>query len=221
MNLYNELTNIWSKALGREPIASKAIANLLDQMDDMREQAKQAWIKTFTGKRLHAFNPRPEEIHLMDIAHALSKNNRFTGHSMANYTVGQHSLHVYDVLRRMGESPETCLMGLLHDGSEAYLQDIAKPFKNFLPDYQEVEEGLQNAIFQKYLGFVPTQEQYSVVKLVDEILLVNEIEQLMPSDSDWYIPDVPRIHVDVAQQYSQHYIRSQFLIIASELGATD
>jgi uncharacterized protein len=201
VNVREELGQLLLDARHDRNNMAYAIENLVVRLDQQNELAKQAWVKTFTGKRLYAFDPKPEQICLEDIAHALSKNNRFTGHCPINYTVGLHSLHVYEVLRRLGESPETCLMGLIHDGSEAYLQDIAKPFKQFLPDYQEVEELLQNMIYLKYLGYVPTSEQYSVVKMVDEILLVNEIEQLMPEDDDWFIPDVPRIHVDVTNIY--------------------
>lgn len=183
--------------------------------------AKQAWIMTYSGKHLHAFDPRPEQICLEDIAHSLSKNNRFTNHCKLDYTVGQHSLHVYDLLRRFGESTETCLIGLLHDASEAYLQDIAKPFKQFLPDYQEVEELLQNAIYLKYLGFVPTKDQYSIVKMVDEILLVNEIEKLMPQDEDWFIPDVPKIDVMLTPLMPKDLVYRGIIDIAKELGARD
>jgi hypothetical protein len=193
-----------------------------EQAEKFREyEAKQAWIKTYSGLRFYAFDPKPEQISLIDIAHSLSKKGRFSDHCPVDYTVGEHSLHCYTLLKQIGCDEQTQLMGLLHDASEAYLQDIAKPFKKFIKGYEEAEEIVQNAIYMKYLGFIPTEDQYRIVKMVDEVMLINEIKQLMPEDSDWNIPEVSPIHVDLS--YTMDWIESKidFLKIAKELGAKD
>jgi 5'-deoxynucleotidase YfbR-like HD superfamily hydrolase len=194
---------------------------LLSKFYEQKEKAKKAWIMTYTGKHLHAFDPKFDQICIVDIAHALSKNNRFTGHCFYNYTVGQHSLYVYKVLRDLGCDKTTLLMGLLHDASEAYIQDIAKPFKEFLFDYQELEELLQDMIYMKYLGFIPTKEQYAIVKYADEILLFNEIKQLMPKDNDWNIPDDIDIKVEINKKMAQEDIFQAFVEYARQLGVND
>jgi hypothetical protein len=187
-----------------------------------KEQAKMAWIKTYTGLRFHAFNPKPDQISLVDIAHSLSKKGRFSDHCPVDYTVGEHSLHCYALLKLLGCDEQTQLIGLLHDASEAYLQDIPKPFKHFIDGYSESEDIVQNAVYMKYLGFVPTEEQYKIVKMVDEIMLINEVEQLMPPDNDWFLPQVDKmIHVDLKNTMNWEDTKVDFLITALELGAKD
>lgn len=102
-----------------------------------------AWIQTYTGRQVFPFAPRPEDIDIEDIAHALSNQCRFTGHTREFYSVAQHSCLV-------SHHCDTALEGLLHDASEAYLADMAKPIKEFLPEYKEIEDRLMRAIAAKF-----------------------------------------------------------------------
>ena len=52
------------------------------------------WIQVYTGGQFWPLDPRPEEIHIEDIAHALALTCRFTGHCREFYSVAQHSLLV-------------------------------------------------------------------------------------------------------------------------------
>lgn len=87
------------------------------------------WIRTFTGKRFYPLKPTIEDIDILDIAHALSNQCRFSGHSKWHYSVGQHSVYVSQVVRSLGGSPTDIMWGLLHDASEAYLVDLPTPVK--------------------------------------------------------------------------------------------
>ena len=60
---------------------------------------------------------------------------------------------------------------LLHDASEAYLSDVTRPVKRELPKYLEIEEPLQEAIWQKYLGSALTEEENSQVFRIDDAML--------------------------------------------------
>ena len=141
------------------------------------------WIQTFTGKRFYPLDPRPEDINITDIAHALSNQCRFAGHVNQFYSTAQHSVLVSRLLPR-----EFALWGLLHDASEAYLMDIPSPFK-YLPEmstYRTFEAGAQYIIYLKYgcLGPEPPE-----VKVVDKQMLcveaTNFLGKLLPGWEKW------------------------------------
>lgn len=135
--------------------------------------ASPAWIETFAGKRFHLLDPQPDEIDILDIAHALSNQCRYTGHTRRFYSVAEHSFHVSLLC------PNTRLAGLLHDASEAYLSDISRPLKLFTSvgePYKEIESRIMEAIAAKFGFLFPFEKE---VKIADEIMLWTEKEQLM------------------------------------------
>jgi uncharacterized protein len=137
------------------------------------------WIQTYSGKKMYPIDPRPEEISLQDIGHALSNICRFTGHSNRFYSVAQHSVYV-----SVYASQENALWGLLHDASEAYLFDIARPVKReeFLKGYVEVEERLMNCIADAFgLSWPMPQE----IKELDNRFLMTEARDLGLLSTDW------------------------------------
>jgi uncharacterized protein len=103
---------------------------------------------TFTGKRIDPFHMSPDDVCIEDIAHHLSQVNRYNGATEYPYSVGQHSLLVADILLLGGASPRVELAGMLHDGSEAYINDVTTPVKyNAMSEaYRELEWGLQRLI---------------------------------------------------------------------------
>jgi 5'-deoxynucleotidase YfbR-like HD superfamily hydrolase len=83
-------------------------------------------IGTFTG-RIDPLDPRPEEINIADIAHALSRMCRYNGHCVGFISVARHSIWVSDELHTFG--PDMQFAGLLHDAAEAYIGDVPRPIK--------------------------------------------------------------------------------------------
>jgi len=81
-----------------------------------------------------------------DIAHALSLNNRYNGHTAYAYSVGQHSNNIAKVLYDYNCNDETVMYGLMHDASEAYLSDVPTPMKIKLPIYTEWEKKIMDEI---------------------------------------------------------------------------
>ena len=137
-----------------------------------------AWIETYTGRRFYVLDPRPLDVDIKDIAHALSLLCRFTGHTREFYSVAQHSILVSRVCDR-----EDALSGLLHDGSEAYLADINSPLKHSpaMVRYRTAERHVQAAVEEHFnLPKMP-----SSVKLADKRLLVTEKRDLMAATPDW------------------------------------
>lgn len=152
------------------------------------------WIQTFSGGRFYPLDPRPDDVKIVDIAHALSLNNRFTGHCARGYTVGEHSLLVVRILMEWGQGPETLMWGLMHDASEAYISDIARPLK-VQPEfkfYRDIEKKVMDAIAAHY--HLELSEP-AIVKDADTLALAIEAEALMPmrEKDQWsWLPPIPK-----------------------------
>lgn len=112
------------------------------------------WIETYTGKKYSFLNPRVDQIDAVDIAHALSKICRFTGHTKWAYSVGQHCLLVSAHLSNTGYSNPIALAGLLHDAPEAYVSDLSSPLKSLLPIYRDIEASAASVVEERY-GLLP------------------------------------------------------------------
>lgn len=142
---------------------------------------KRGWIQTYTGKQFYPLSPRPEDIDIVDIAHALSHQGRFSGHTREFYSVADHSVRVSEVC-----DPKDALWGLLHDAPEAYLVDLPRPLKEipkFGDLYKRYESGLMRAICRKFN--LPYVMPFSVEE-ADTMLLVTEARDLMfPLHPDW------------------------------------
>jgi len=138
----------------------------------MTANRPEARILTLTGS-IDLLNPDPKDIHIEDIAHALSRICRYGGHCREFYSVAQHSWHVSHLV-----SQENALLGLLHDAAEAYIGDVVKPLKMLLPDYRLVEQRIEAAVFERF-ELEMTQEDKREVKLADEVLLRTELRDVM------------------------------------------
>ncbi len=133
------------------------------------------WIQTYTGLVMYPLDPRPEEICIEDIAHALSNLCRFTGHCREFYSVADHSVRVSYAC-----DPQDALWGLLHDAPEAYLADMSRPIKRYSPFgqiYKGVEDRLMNQIVIKF-GLSQFGTPASVIE-ADTVLLMTEKRDLM------------------------------------------
>lgn len=132
------------------------------------------WILTQSGVRFYPIDPRPDEVRLEDIAHALAMECRFGGQCRTFYSVADHSVRVSHIV-----PPADALWGLLHDASEAYLKDLPKPLK-MLPQfafYREAEQRLQNTIAESF-GLSLTCP--GTVHQADLTMLATEARDLMP-----------------------------------------
>lgn len=136
------------------------------------------WIRTAGGGRFWPLDPRPEEVDIREVAHALANLCRFTGHTRDFYSVGQHS-----VLVAMLCPPEARPWGLLHDASEAYIADVSRPVKHApeMAPYRAIEADLTAAIFRRF-GLDPAMP--ASVKRADDVLCVAEARQLVRGGVD-------------------------------------
>jgi hypothetical protein len=139
------------------------------------------FIETYTGKRFYPLNARKEDICITDIAHALSNQCRFSGHTRRFYSVAEHSVHVSLVVADRGGSFEDQLWGLLHDASEAYLVDLPTPLKKdpvFGFVYRAAERALTKAIAEAF--DLEGHEPPGIVHNADLAMLATEARDLMP-----------------------------------------
>ena len=110
------------------------------------------WINVYSGTRFHPFDPRQEEIHLVDIAHALGRACRYAGHTPLHYSVAEHAVLVAEAVRLLGGTIEEQRWALMHDATEAYLVDLPNPIKRHpgFSYYVELEDMLMEEIAKRY-----------------------------------------------------------------------
>jgi len=136
------------------------------------------FIETRSGKDFWPLDPRPADVDIQDIAHALSNQCRFSGHTKRHYSVAEHSIRVSELLEEWGCTPEAQLWGLLHDASEAYLVDLPTPLKRDprFAFYLEAESRLQATICNAF--GLPIEEP-AEVRAADGVMLATEARDLM------------------------------------------
>lgn len=138
------------------------------------------WISTYSGLPFWPLDPQPEDVRIADIAHALSNLCRFAGHTREFYSVAQHSVLVSQIC---GGGP-VGLWALMHDASEAYLNDITRPVKHTqeLSGYRVLEARVQLAVCRRYQLEAAEPES---VKHVDGLVLRAEQRDLMFMPVGW------------------------------------
>lgn len=136
-------------------------------------------ITTYSKKPFDPVHTDGEGIEILDIAHALSLMCRANGHFPHFYSVAQHCVNCTKEAKAKGYSKRVQLVCLLHDASEAYLSDVTRPIKQLLPYYLEVEERLQNIIFDKWITPTLTTDERRQIFEVDDVLLYYEFKEIM------------------------------------------
>lgn len=136
------------------------------------------WQQTFTGRQFWPLDPRPDDIDVRDIAHALALQCRFAGHCRVPYSVAEHSVRVSDLIMEQTGDSNAGLAGLLHDAAEAYCVDVPRPLKPFLTGYKSIERRIAWAI-EQWSGLHEGAFEEGLVKRADEVLLATEARDLM------------------------------------------
>jgi 5'-deoxynucleotidase YfbR-like HD superfamily hydrolase len=163
-------------------------------------------MQTVSGRLFWPLDPRPGEVYINDIAHALSNLCRFGGMSSRFYSVAEHSWRV-----SLACDKKDTLAGLLHDATEAYLVDVPRPIKVHLSNYKEIELRLACVIGERFgldLANLPAS-----VKHADEVLLATEQRDLMkPPPVPWEtMPDpLPERIVPMMPSMAKRWLLKRF-----------
>lgn len=162
-------------------------------MSSLRDE----YIETVTGHKFNLLVPGPFDI--KDIAHALANNCRYTGHVKRRYSVAEHSVLVSFIMedQKLGDPFE----GLMHDAHEAYIGDLASPWKRLMPEYATHEARVELAM-RKWAGLDDKISQGA--KVADYTALLLEARRLLPSKAaDW--PMAPEV-IAMADKVEDDYM---------------
>jgi hypothetical protein len=141
------------------------------------------WMQTFLGGQFWPLDPRADEIHIGDIAHALSMQCRYAGHCLRFYSVAEHSVLLANWIWRGGATQQTALWALLHDASEAYLVDVPRPVKPHLTGYKAAEAKVMAAVCER---FGLPEEMPAEVHEADGDIIADERANMAPCVAPWY-----------------------------------
>lgn len=173
-------------------------------------------ITTYTGKKFDPMQPNMEAIEIRDISHALSLTCRGNGHVKNFFSVGQHCVYCAKEAEARGYSKRVVLGCLLHDASEAYMSDVPRPFKEMLPEYQQVEDKLIDLIYTRFLGSPLTEAEKKKVKEIDDDILYFDMIELLNVQMEGDEPEV-KIGLDYSvksfEEVEQEYLDIFYRII--------
>jgi hypothetical protein len=126
-------------------------------------------VHTRTRKLVDLNDVKPDDIDLDDICWSLAGINRWGGHGCRTYFVTDHAESVYKAMRedsihnRNLATPIELFWGLLHDGHEAYSNDLSAPLKYYLAQFTNaltlLEQRIDKAIAQHFgISEIPYNE---------------------------------------------------------------
>jgi hypothetical protein len=141
-----------------------------------------AWLQTLSGKAFDLSAPDASMVDFEnDVAPALAKLARFTGHTIGDvgYSVAQHCVLGAESLLAVTGSERLAALFLLHDAHEAFCGDIptpvAKTLEEVVPDTKRaiahLKHRLDVAIFEAADVDMPTYEEHAAIKQHDTAML--------------------------------------------------
>jgi uncharacterized protein len=186
----------------------------------MSNERGDGWIQTYSLGQFWPLDPRPEDVRIADIGHALSMMCRFTGHVHSFYSVAEHCVRVSEEVEKRaraanmprGDVSRMARWGLLHDASEAYLVDLARPVKRMhaMAPYRAAEAAIMLAVQQRF-GLVG--DEPGLVKEVDMVLCYTEARDLFPRvhpEWKWHADPLPETIVPLEWREALALFRARF-----------
>lgn len=146
------------------------------------------WMQVGGGRIFYPLDPRPEEVHIDDIATSLSRIVRYNGHSDIWITVAQHTCNCVTLAQQDDMDDRFLYAMLMHDSAEAYVGDMIRPLKVFMPEFQGVEDKVY-AVIKEALE-IP-EVPHVVIKYYDNLAWAWEKRDFFRSAREW--PNTPEV----------------------------
>ena len=193
------------------------------------------WFQTYSGHKVNPMTLESEDVHLADVAHALSMICRFNGHCIRHYSVAQHSVHgahlalSSEAFATLLDRQKLARWFLIHDAAEAYLVDMPRPVKyadkfhddaRWTKGFRSLEYAVQEVCNQQFMGIKqPSCNFEEAIKDLDNVMLATEREQLVNHHGvDWNLPLPP--HPQKLPVWTPEEAERQFVITYRALFAS-
>jgi hypothetical protein len=168
------------------------------------------FIETYTGRAFYPLHPDPSAISIIDIARGLSLQCRYGGQISDFYSVAEHSvlLAVYaeEVLHA---TVAECLQVLIHDAPEAYMTDIPRPVKQYMPEYREWDHGINDCI-REWLDLSDIKPP-TWLDTIDGRIIVDERAQLKSDSGLEWGHNMPPLGIEM-QKWQPRRAEIEFLM---------
>ena len=200
----------------------------------MSKDKKETVLRTWTGRRVNPLEMTAADVCIDDIAQALGNQCRYNGHCAWHYSIAQHSIYLSYIvpgeLQKRGlfngmpkstaaaEANELARVALLHDGAEAYFQDVITPLKPHFRyksvPLKTIEARIEAAVFE---AFGLNHDYMALVYEFDKRICMNEKRALRPyhevrEETHDPIPDL------IIERLLPEQAVQRFLTRAKELG---
>jgi 5'-deoxynucleotidase YfbR-like HD superfamily hydrolase len=167
----------------------------MNERDEQGRKRKGTWSQAYTGLQFWVVDPRADEVTFDDVCIGLARASRYRGQTREYYSVAEHSVIVSLFAEKLARErsfttwgvKEIARAALLHDASEAYIGDVARPLKNHrsMKGYKKVEKLWEKVIAEHFhLVDIPGGEE--LIKEVDNRIVLDEVEALFLDPDMWF-----------------------------------
>jgi hypothetical protein len=143
---------------------------------------------TYTGRMIDLRNFSKSDIDLTDITISLSRQNRYLGHILVDFSVLKHSIFCSMIAGVMGDSDRIKKLMILHDVEETWFQDEASPIASQFPNKERKHAKEQaDVVIHDFFGFPGTFDndlERKRVKTIDMAACIIELMCFRPT-YDW------------------------------------
>jgi len=116
-----------------------------------RDTKETTWFQTYSGIRFYPWVPSLEMVTLDDVAHHTACANRWCGATKFPISVAYHEVMCWRLAMFLyPDRKDIQKWALFHDAGEAYVIDLIRPVKRFMPEYRAMEEQVLKVLHVKF-----------------------------------------------------------------------